>query len=426
MLVDKIGVKLKQQLRSKFIRNLGWLGGSEIAIRLVRLAVTVILARFLTPYDYGLGAVVLAVREFTQVFTRIGIGAKIVQADSEDLERLCNAGYWLNWVVFCGLFVGQCLVAFPVAWFYHDSKLILPICVSALVYLLTPMAAVQAALIHRENRLEIAALAKTLQNSSNYVLSALLACLGLGMWAIVLPGVLVAPVWVWVYYSHHSWQPTSGLTTKDWPEIFSFGRNILGVELLKALRNNLDYLIVGRFIGIAELGIYYFAFNAGLGISLSIISALNSALLPHLCAARSNWLEFRKRYWSSLKIIACIIVPLVVLQSSLASFYVPTVFGKEWTAAIPILIIICLSAIPRPFAEAASQLLTAVGKPNLDLRWNVLFTTIFAIGLLIGVRWQAWGVATSVLLTHAIFLPLFVIWATNHVFHSSKLLTSNV
>lgn len=89
---------------------------------------------------------------------------------------------------------------------------------------------------------------------------------------------------------------------------------------------------------------------------------------------------------------------------------------KKWIPAIPILILICLSAIPRPFADAASQLLVAIGKPYIDLRWNIIFTTMFAISLLIGVKWGVIGVAVSVLLVHAICLPLFTLWTTRYVF----------
>jgi PST family polysaccharide transporter len=286
----------------------------------------------------------------------------------------------------------------------------------ALVYLMVPISSVQSELIVRENRLEILAIANTLQIGADNVLTLIFALLHMGMWAIVLPKILVAPIWVAINYINHPWQPAKRFTTKNWGNIFRFGRNILGVELLKTLRANLDYLIVGKFLGIKELGYYYWAFNAGLGISLSVISSINSAIFPHLCAARSELSKFKARYFSSIKTITLMIVPLVMLQSGLAHFYVPVVFGHKWIPAIPILVLICLSAIPRPFADAASGLLVAVDKPEVDLRWNIIFTALFTGGLLIGVQYQALGVAVSVLLTHLIFLPLFTVWATRYVF----------
>ncbi len=107
---------------------------------------------------------------------------------------------------------------------------------------------------------------------------------------------------------------------------------------------------------------------------------------------------------------------MVLLQSSLAPIYVPIVFGEKWIPAIPVLILICLSAIPRPFADSASQLLLSADKPEIDLKWNILFTGLFAIALFLGVHWQSQGVAASVLITHGVFMPLFTIWATRYVF----------
>ncbi|MEM9924819.1 MAG: lipopolysaccharide biosynthesis protein [Cyanobacteria bacterium P01_D01_bin.50] len=438
--LNAISRYIKKRVSSQFIRNLGWLGMAEICYRVLRLGLVVIIARFLTRYDYGLGAIILAVREFAITFSDVGIGAKIIQASEKELPQLCNSAFWLNWLVFVSLFIIQAIAALPISWIYQSQDIIFPIIVAGIAYLIWPIQGIQKTLIQRENRFKVIAFTDTIQYSISSILTAIFAVLGMGVWAFALPVVIVAPLEVVIYHKYHDWRPSKGFTTLYWKEILSFGKNILGVGLLKTLRNNLDYLIVGRFVGIEELGIYFFGFNAGLGISLSIINAISSVMLPHLCAARTEWVEFQHRYLHSLRTIAFIIVPFVLFQSSLAPIYVPIVFGKQWVPAIPILVIICLSAIPRPFANAASQLLVAIGKPHLDLRWNVIFTSLFALALFIGVKseviantllsvdainnlmlmlgehWKVIGIATSVLLVHAIFLPFFTIWATRFVF----------
>ena len=405
-----------EKFNNPFVQNIGWMGASGAVIRIFRLITTVGLARFLSPYDFGLVAIVLTTNEFVQVFSRNGIAAKLIQADETDIEELSQSAYWLGWLVFFSLFVLQCLAAFPIAWFYHDNQIILPICFMATSYLLIPLADVQAARIQRENRIKVIALSNTLQITTDNILSLALAFGGLGMWAIVLPKVLVVPIWIYVICSNHPWRSHGKFTTKHWGNLLDFGRNVLGVELLKTFRNNMDYLIIGRFLGLQELGVYYFAFNAGLGISLGVINAIDTSLFPHLCAVRSDLSQLWERYRSSLKTIAFAIVPLVLLQSSLAPFYVPILFGQKWVAAIPVLILICLSAIPRPFADATSHLLLAVDKSQIDLRWNLLFTGVFTLSLLIGVQWQSLGVAIAVLVTHTVLLPLFVLWGTRYVF----------
>lgn len=413
--------KLRQKFSGQYIRNVGWMGGAEFANRIFRLGTTVVIARVLTAYDYGLVAVVLTTNEIANVFTlRGGIGSKLIQARKEDVDVLCDTAYWMNWILCIALFFIQCLVAFPIAWFYGDNQVILPICAIATVYLMLPLYAVQGALIFRENRLNIIAFCNVGQSLIGSIFTIIMALLGMGMWAIVLPIILTNPVWIIINLKNHKWRPKKKFTLHRWREIAIFAINLLGVEILTKLRANLDYLIVGRFLGIDILGIYYFAFNAGIGISLNVINSLTWSLFPHLCEIRENIKELKKRYFNSLKTMAYIIIPLVLLQSSLAPLYVPIVFGEKWIKAIPVLMIVCLSAIPRPFAEAAGQLLQAVGKTHINLYWNLIFTVIFTIGLLIAVNYGILWVAVSVLISHVVALPFFTIYASRYVLRKAK------
>lgn len=413
MLIDKI----KHKFSDQFIRNVGWLGGAEVVNRIARLVAVVFLARLLSPQDYGLAAIVVTTFEFANVLTmKSGISSKLIQASQEDFAILCDTAYWMNWIFSVSLFFLQCLAAFPIGWFYGDNRIILPICVTAIVYLTLPLFSVQAAIITRENRLEVTALCNALQGVIGNISTVIFACLGFGMWAFVLPILFVYPIWVIVNLRNCSWRPKAPFTLYRWREIASFATNIITVELLNKFRSNLDYLLVGRFLGIEALGLYYFAFNAGIGISLNIINAFTTSIFPHICSVKDNLSQLKRRYFASIRSIAIIVLPLIILQSLLAPFYVPIIYGQKWIAAIPILVVVCLSAIPRPFADAASMLLQAIDKTQINLYWNLIFTVILSIMLIIAVNWGIFSVAISVLIAHVIFLPLFSIYANKYVF----------
>ncbi len=425
-LSDRIRHKAAQKVQSKFVRNLGWLGLSQLFVRVSRIGATLLLPKFLTPEDYGLSALVMATYEFTLTFTQIGINAKLIQSDDDDLQELSNSSFWLNWCIYGGLFVLQCLAAFPIAWFYKDDKLILPICVMACAFLLTPIGRVQAGIIHRQNRLQVIAGARTLRYATANVLTAVFAILGFGLWAIVLPRVIAVPLEFVFYVRKSNWKLTSKFTTHRWGEILNFGSNILGISLLKTLRENLDYLIVGRFLGIEALGLYYFAYNAGLGLSLTINNSITTALYPHLCEARENLAELRSTFLSSLRTISFVIVPFVILQAVAAPFYVPLIFGEQWIPAIPILILVCVSAIPRPFDMASFFLLSAVNRPRVGLYWNIGFTAVFALALLTGVTWGAMAVAIAVLIVHYLVTPTYLLWTMRYVFNPKGKIAATV
>jgi PST family polysaccharide transporter len=386
------------------------MGVGEVGIRVSRLLATILLARLLTPEDYGQAAIVLMTTEFVRVFTRNGISDKLIQADGEELEVLSQTAWCLNWLIGLGLFLIQFAGSFAVARFYNDAALILPVILVGCTYLIYPLGMVQTARVRRDNRLKIFSLTNLTQVVSDNLLTACLALLGFGMWAIVLPKLLVAPVWVLMIRHFEPWRASGFFTLERWRKILGFGSRILGVELLNTFRENIDYLVIGRVLGMGALGVYYFAFNAGLGLSLSIINALGISLYSDLCAVRSEAGSLRKRFRENIGTIGRVIVPIVMAQCLLAPIYVPIVFGQKWVeqGAVPILILICLSALSRPFANASSMLFRAVGMPEVDLRWNLAFSVVLTIAVIIGTRAGGLGVALAVAITHLLLQPFYL------------------
>jgi O-antigen/teichoic acid export membrane protein len=409
--------KFKAIFSGRYIRNVGWLGAAELFNRIFRLGATVTLARVFSTEDYGLMAFIYTTFDIASVFTfRHGISAKIIQAEEKQLATIANTSYWLNWFMCIGIFLLQCAASFPIAYFYNNDKLILPLCASALVYLTFPLFMVNSAIIERENRLKVTAMCNVGQAFVSNIVIVALTLSGMGIWAIVLAMLLANPVWIFITWRYSDWRPPSKFDLQGWQEITNFGKNLLGVEILTKFRMNLDYLIVGKFLGVEALGMYFFAFNAGSGITTNVVYALNSALFPHLCEVRADQKQLRKQYYQSLKSNALILVPLVLLQSALAPFYVPVIFGKKWIPATPILIMICLSVIPRSFAWTASILLNSVNKTHISLYLDLIFTVIFAISILIAINWGIYWVAAAVLISHILVLPFMGIWATKQAF----------
>jgi O-antigen/teichoic acid export membrane protein len=413
MLIDKI----KHILSSQFIRNVGWLGLAELINRVFRLGTTVTLARVFSPQDYGLMAVIYTIFDLATVFIfKGGVGAKVIQTEEAKVENTCNTSYWLNWIL-CGmLFTIQCLAAYPIAKFYDNDQLVLPICTISLMYLVYPFFLTHSALIERENRLKIIAICTAVQSILINILTVTLALLNFGIWAIIFPMLSTIPVWFIITWKNHTWRPPRSFSLKDWQEIIHFSKNVVGVELLTKLRLNLDYLIVGRFLGVEQLGLYYFAFNAGSGITNNIVNSLMSALYPHLCDTRTDPDQLHKRYYKSLKTITLTVIPIVIFQAGLAPIYVPIIFGEKWVSAIPILILICLSVIPMTFKHAYSLLLNAIDKTHISLYFDLIYTIIFAIAIVISVQQGIFAVAVTVLAINCLFSLAFSIYSSKTAF----------
>jgi teichuronic acid exporter len=410
--------KIQNKLSNRFIQNIGWLGASQFINRIFRLGTTVVTARVFTPEDFGLIAIIATVHQFILTFAATGLQEKIAQAPAEKLEKIANTVYWLNWILNIALFLLQCLIAVVISQFYNNQRLILPICFLGFIYFIRTFSIVQSGLAQRENRLEVFAISDAVGQMATNTLCIIMALMGLGLWAWVVPQVILAPIWNIIINRNYHWKP-SHFSLEGWQDVYHFGKNILGVSLLSTVRENIDYLLVGKFFTVNQLGDYYFAFNAGIGISLNVLNTLTFAIFPYLASAEGNIQQLKKRYFDGMKTMALITIPLIGFQSALAPFYVPIIFGQQWVKVIPLIIIICLSGLPRPFFNAASRLLWAIDRPDLDFKLNIIFSILLTTAIAIGV-WQGTiiAVAWSVLIAHLIFLPVFTWWATRFVFSS--------
>jgi len=412
----------KKTSNDLFIKNIAWLGFSEVFVRLTRLITAVVLARLMDPLTFGLAALVLTINELIRVFNRNGIGAKIVQCDDSELTQITNTAYRLNFIFCISLFVIQCLIAYPLAKFYDTPELIPMLQVLSITYLLMPFAMVQASLVQREQKLKTTAIIDGVQVGVDNIVTTVLALFGLGAWAIILPKFLTSPIWVFGYRYAYQWKPSGPIFSfKLWTETLKFGQYYLSIELLKTARLNLDNMIIGRLLGMEALGIYYFARNAGLGFSLTLINAINSALYPNLCDVKNNASQLKQRFKHNLKRIALIAVPLISLQAGLAFIYVPIVFGEQWNDAIPILTLLCLSALPRPLAESASALTLATNNIKLDFQWNLLFTTIFIITVSVMANISLTAIAIGIFFIYVISHPIYLIVIWRSIFNSQPL-----
>ena len=138
---------------------------------------------------------------------------------------------------------------------------------------------------------------------------------------------------------------------------------------------------------------------------MTLINAVNSALYPNLCEVNNDQSALKQRFKKNLKQIVFIVVPLLIAQASFAFWYVPIVFGEQWVHAIPVLAILCLSAIPRPLAESASALLLATGRITMDFVWNVVFTILFVVTVWFAAQHSLLVVATSILIIYSLTQP---------------------
>ena len=373
--------------------QLATLAGAELVNRLTRLLTAVALAWALSPFEFGLAAIALTASDILRALTQTGIGARIVAATDENLNATCNAAYMLNWWAYGAVAAVQIVVAFPLAWHYGDPRIAWLLILLTLPYVLYPVVAVQVYRVQRQARMRQTALMLLVLITGDNILTALAAVLGMGLWSLAVPKFLCALVWVAFYLKLETWRPTRGAGKGHFHSTLRFGLTVLLAELAQVLRLHVDKLIIGHLLGLILLGQYFFAFNAGLGISTALITVASTALLPHYSNRNTGETPIR-RFVKATGMVYLLVLPVLCLQIFLAPYYVPMIFGEKWQAAVPMLMLMCLMALPLILMRSTTVLLRASGLARLDL-WGSLVH--FMAGLSMVVAMAARGLEAIII-----------------------------
>ncbi|WP_076542880.1 oligosaccharide flippase family protein [Shewanella sp. UCD-KL21] len=415
-------------------KNLMWLASAQFSGRIVRLAASVITARLLTPEIFGQVAITLTLFELICTPTRrITSAALIRMNDTEFKDNLASANV-INFGVCLIAFALMSLISLPLAYYYQDSQLVLPILFVASSYLLLPFGMLYATVNLRNNNMRKVASANLWQTVGDGILTAILALSGFGLWAIIIPKVVMVLVWI---YLHKNGNPlptfTQKASVKNVKSILSFSIPVSSSDLINTLRQSIDYLVIGYFMGVEALGVYFFAYNVSLGISLGLVQSFGTAFYSHLCsddkiasnAANSQQLA-KQKFRHSVMAISAITAPIIILQTTLAPFYVPFVYGEQWltTDAISVFIFLCLSGLVRPMAEAASQLLLAHGHSRLNFKLNLAITALLTLVISVASQFSLSTVALSVMMTYLIIMP-WLCWYSSRISFNQPTVTNS-
>ena len=421
MLKNMFSISIMQALRtSQFGQRLGWMLMGEGATRLTRLLTAIVLARYLTPLEFGIAALILSIDEILKVITRNGIGQKIIQCGHRQLDSVCQRAYQLNWSVHVILFGSQLLIAKPLAMLFSYPELHALLSVLAFAYLIYPFAMVQVNLLQRQQNMKKTSQYLAIQVSTDNVLSAIFAIAGMGVWSIILPKLVVAPLWVFMYRNQVQWRFKKTAAKCAWADIFEYSLQVFGVELLKTLRQQADRLLIGFLLGLDALGIYYFAVNAGSGMSQALIKAYTVVALPDMCHQLRNKSKEQSKHWFRIYLKALtrfflFVAPLICLQFLAAPWYVPIVFGEHWVHAIPVLMLLCAAMLFQGIIDTGSQIFRASGQVQHDLFINVVNTIAFFVAILLAYSLsstrenQLFYIAFASLMNTAIFAFLHVL-----------------
>ena len=358
-------------------------GLAELSVRLVRLVTIIVIARQLAPEIVGQAALTLTLFEIIRVFANIGVGQQIIAASEAQLSAICNTAQRLFWIWCSGVACVQLFVALILAVAFDQIAAASMLALLSLVYAFMPGGLVQCFLLMREGHAAVTARTSAIQTMTDHILTAVLLVAWPSPWSVVLPKVLTAPIWLLLTRRARPWAANPDAGEVPFRQLLSFGLSVLVTDMVIALRNQADKLIVSAMFGVTALGTYFFAFNAGIGIVSSLISAFGTVLYPALCATSAGHPR-AQRMAQALVLGSCLFFPVIVGQAIGAAFYVPVIFGDHWAHAAPLVAILSLAGIPMLSSSATTAWQRAQGKPHQDASAQLLLGVAALAGLIFG------------------------------------------
>ena len=395
---------------SLLARNFAWVLSGSFLVRLSRIFTTYALARQLSIDDYGLLSVIVTVTQILNVISISISKEKIIQCDEKELEHYCRSAWSLQFIIGFIIFLLQCFIGLLAGLIFSDFYVVFPIILTGFIHLLVPFTSIQLSLLQRNQNFEKFSKISNSVIVINNLLTAILCYCGLSIWSIPFAWVISIIFQSLFVYNSQIWFPCLSIDPKYWKIILSFGLRSSLVEILTRIRESVDYLFVGYFLGVDSLGLYYFAFNSGLGFTLSVARPLERTIYSNLCSNSKNGINISDLI-KCIKLALIVIAPIIILQSFLAPFYVSLLFGNKWVdaGAVPLLILICISGITRLPSKSVSLAFRAVGKLNIDLYWHLFFTTLFVLGIFFSSQVSLLYVSLTVLILHLLLEPLFIV-----------------
>lgn len=375
----------KEQLKNKTRKGIFWSAVEKISTQGMQFLFSIILARLLTPEDYGIIAMPMVFLVLAQVFIDSGFSNALIR--KPDLtEKDLSTAFYFNVIV--GVFCYAVLfISSPYIASFYDTAILEDILkVTALTTLFTPLCAVQQALLTIKIDFKTQAKISLSSQLCTGIVGVAMAYHGFGVWALAISQAAASflrTILLW-YFSH--WRPKEKWSRDSFRYLWGFGSKLLGAGILDCLYQNMYTLIIGKVYPKASLGFYTRAQNFAHLPTSSLYSIIKRVSFPVLSSLQNDdeqlMLAFKKIYRQTVFVIFPILMGIAGSASPLFSF----LLTDKWLPAVPYFQILCFAMMWLPVDALNLNLLTIHGRSDLFLKLEIIKKIIGVIILLLTVK----------------------------------------
>jgi len=389
-----------QDLAGATIRGTLWTYASIYGGKLLNFISTTILAWLLLKEDFGLAGYALVVINFLNVLSDLGVGMALIYHRKK--PKIADTAFWLSLLTGVVLFALTWLIAPLVGTFFNDLRAVPLTRVLGLSFPISALSNVQGSLLQKQLDFKRKFIPDVIRAASKGIISIVLALLGLGAWSLVIGqvgGLLVSTL---SYWRAVPWRPAFNFVSDQARALLGYGVSIIAVNALGVFLLNVDYLLVGRYMGAVALGVYTLAFRVPELLIKQFCGTLAKVIFPVYAKLRDQPTTLNQAFIATMRYVTMITIPLGLGLALLAEPFVLTFFSAKWEEAIPVMRAISIYALLLSLAFNAGDIFKAQGRmrilTNLQLvRAAVLMPALWwattQIGTIVAVGWTQAAVA---------------------------------
>ncbi|HXX74389.1 MAG TPA: lipopolysaccharide biosynthesis protein [Nitrospiraceae bacterium] len=402
----------RQTLDRSLAQGIAWTGVVKWGTQILSWASTIVVARLLTPADYGLVAIAITFFGFVTMVNEFGLGTAVITkrdlSDQQIAQLNCLA-------VILGVvaFVISGAIAVPLSRFFGMPDLGWVVVVTAIGFLMTGFRTVPAALIEKDLQFRLLALMEGAQALTGSLGVVAMALSGFGYWALVLGGLLSTTVWTvltLILRRHRFVKPVF----QSIREAITFSWHLILMRLTWYLYSNADRLIAGKLLGQAALGAYTFASTLA-SVPVEKVAGLINRVTPAVFSAiQTEHADLRRYLLTLTEGLALFTFPTTIGLALVADEFVPLVLGERWESVVAPLRVLALYAAYNSIMTVLSPTVLVTGKSRLGMLNGFWSVVLLVPAFYIGSKWGIVGIAVAWLVTFP-FTTIPIYW---HVFRS--------
>ena len=386
----------------KIVNNLVWKYAERCGAQIIQFIVQIILARLLTPSDYGIIGLITVFISISLVFAQSGLGQALVQRKEIDNEEFSTVFYFS--MIFSVILYGILFLCAPViSNFYNEPVLTSIVRVLGVTVIIGAINSVQQAYVQKTmqfKRFFWSTLGGTLVSAA---VGIYMAYRGYGVWALVgqqISNQLVNTVILWLTVK---WRPMLMFSVSKAKQLFSYGWKLLCSSLIDTIYNNIYSLIIGKFYSPADLGYYNRGKQFPMLIIQNINSAIDSVLFPVMAEAQDEKQRLKAMVRRSIVTSTFLLFPAMAGLAAIAKPLTVTLLTEKWLPAVPFIWFCCFTYAFWPVHTANLQAIKALGRSDIFLKLEIvkklMGVAVLVVTIPFGLYTMMWGRCVTTILS---------------------------